>query len=151
MRAPRQESITLAAPLDAVFLAMLGVAQSDKSNRILAVHRQGAKLVLRSKAKMSNPKFIQLWVDDLGPSRTLHIVVGSDPRTNPAVLDGWANGKALKKFVEAVQGALDGSAPAPATPVANYYLSKKTEVPWVDSSQSPEIELDGDFLAMYSL
>lgn len=147
MRAPRQESLTLAAESDTIFLAALGVAQSDRANRILAVHRQGAKLVLRSKAKMSNPKLVQVWVDELGNARTLHVMVGSDPRTQAAILDGWANGKALKKFLEAVQGALDGSAPAPASPVANFYLHKKVEVPWVDPTQSPDIELDGGFLA----
>jgi len=66
-------------------------------------------------------------------------------------LDGRANEKALKTYLEAVQGAVDGSAPAPATPVANHYLQKKNEVPWVDPGQDPEIELDENILALYGL
>lgn len=151
MRAVRQESITIPQPADAVFQAALGVVQNNKSSHILAVHGEARKLIVREKAKMSNPKFQRIFVEDKGAESQLHLVVGTDPRSPKALLDGKANDKALKKFVEAVQGALNGSAPAPVTPVANHYVQKKTEVPWTDPAQEPEVELDGNFLAQYGL
>ena len=151
MRSPHQDAVTFSHPADEVFQAALGVAQGTKSNRVLAVHNGGRKLMLREKPKMSNAKFVQLQVEDQGGESKLHLVVGTDPRTPKALLDGRANAKSLKAYVAAVQGALDGSAPAPATPVADHYLQKKTEVPWVDPAQDPEVELDGNILAVYGL
>ena len=151
MRAPRHETVTLNQTPDAVFEAVLGVAQNAKNVRILAVHNQGRKLVLREKAKMSNAKFQQIWVEEQGSGSQLNIVVGTDPRTQKALLDGKANEKSLKKYVEAVQAVLGGSVSAPVTPVENHYLAQKTEVPWEDPEQDPQIELDGNILAMYGL
>lgn len=74
-------------------------------------------------------------------------MVGTDPRTPKALMDGKANDKSLKKYLESVQGALNGSVPAPVTPVANHYLQKKTEVPWTDPNADPQIEFDGNFVA----
>ncbi len=151
MRAPKQDAVTISQPADAVFTAALGVAQNTKNLRILAVHNEGRKLVLREKPKMSNPKFLQLWVVESGGASELRVVVGTDPRSPKALLDGRANGKFLQSFVDSVNGALDGSAPAPVTPVANHYVQKKDEVPWEDPEQDPQIELDGNLLAMYGL
>lgn len=149
MRAIRQDSIAIPQPADTVFQAALGVVQNTKNAKILAVHNEGRKLVYREHAKMSNPKFHQIGVEDQEPSSQLNVVVGTDPRSQKALLDGKANDKALKKYLESVQGALNGSAPAPTTPVANHYLQKKTEVPWDDPDQDPQIELDGHLLALY--
>lgn len=151
MRSVCQESVAIPKSGDAVFQAALGVAQNAKNARILAVHNEGRKLVLREKPKMSNAKFHQIWVEGQGDTAQLHIVVGTDPRTPKALMDGRANEKSLKKYLENVRGALDGSVPAPVTPVANHYLAKKTEIPWLDAKQDPEIELDGNILALYGL
>lgn len=151
MRSVKQDTVALPQAADAVFQAALGVVQNTKNHHVLAVHTQGRRLVVREKPKMSNPKFLQVWVEEQGATALLHLVVGTDPRTPKALLDGRANDKFLKGYVEDVQGALDGSAPAPASPVANHYLQKKTEVPWEDPAQDPEIELDGNFLALYGL
>lgn len=151
MRAPQHETITLQQPAGDVFDAALGVMQQAKNVRILAVHNGGRKLVGRERSKMSNPKFLQVWLDEDGGGTQMHVVVGTDPRSPKAMLDGRANGKSLGRYVEAVRGALDGSAPAPATPVADHYVQKKDEVPWTDPDQDPEIELDGNFVAMYGL
>ncbi len=151
MRAVRQQSLALSHPADAAFQAVLGVAQNDKSARILAVHTEGRRLLFRERSKMSNPKFHTIMVVENGDGAEVRTAVGTDPRSPKALLDGRANDKSLNKFLERVQGALDGSAPAPATPVANHYVAKKTEVPWEDPTQDPEIELDGNFLAMYGL
>ena len=151
MRAATQETIAISASPDAVFDAVLGVTQGNKNARILAVHNQGRMLVAREKAMLSNPKFHQVHVEGEGQQSQLVVVVGSDPRSQKALMDGKANAKSLKKFVESVQAALDGSEPAPSTPVANHYVQKKSEVAWVDPAQDPEIELDGNFVAMYGL
>lgn len=151
MRSAHQESIAISKPADAVFQAALGVAQNTKNACILAVHNEGRKLVVREKPKMSNAKFQQIWVEDKGDSAQLNVVVGTDPRTPKALMDGKFNEKSLKKYLENVQAALDGSAPAPVTPVSNHYLAKKTEVPWEDPEQDPQIELDGNILALYGL
>lgn len=151
MRAPQVGSTTFSTTADAVFQAALGVAQGDKSARVLAVHNEGRRVIFRMRAKMSNPKFHQVWVEAQAGATTLHAVVGSDPRSPGALLDGWANGKALKKYLAAVQSAVDGTSPAPATPVPNHYLQKKAEVAWTDPHREPEIELDGGCLALYSL
>jgi hypothetical protein len=108
VRSPKQESITVPAPPEAVFHAALGVAQNSKSVRILAVHNEGRKLVLREKAKLSNPKFHQIYVDGSAQQAQLNVVVGSDPRTPKAMMDGRANERSLKKFVESVRGARTG-------------------------------------------
>lgn len=150
MRSARQDSITYSArSADTVFEAALGVAQNTKNVQILAVHNEGRKLVVRQKGKMSNANFRQVWVEEQGVGSQLHVVVGTDPRTPKALLDGKINEKSLNKYLESVQGALDGSAPAPATPAANHYVQKKTEVRWDDPDQDPEIELDGNILALY--
>jgi len=149
MRAIRQETITVSQPADAVFQAALGVVQNNKIAKILAVHNEGRKIVLREQSKMSNRKFHHIWVEDQGGSAQLYVVVGTDPRTPKAIMDGKANAKSLKKFVESVQAVLNGSASAPVTPVANHYMQKKTEVPWSDPDKDPEIELDGNLVALY--
>ncbi|WP_375001373.1 hypothetical protein [Aeromicrobium sp. CTD01-1L150] len=151
MRAARHDSIDFSQPADTVFQAALGVQQNTKNVVVLAVHNEGRKLVVREKSMMSNRKFHQVWVEEKDAGSTLNVVVGTDPRTPKAMMDGKANDKSLKKYLQAVQGAVDGSAPAPVTPVANHYLQKKTEVPWTDPDADPEIELDGNIVAMYGL
>lgn len=151
MRSVKQDSVAFSQPADAVFQAALGVVQNTKSHHVLAVHNEGRKLVVREKPKMSNPKFLQVWVEQQGEGSQLHVVVGTDPRTPKALLDGRANDKLLKGYVGDVRGALDGSTPVQVTPVANHYLQKKTEVPWEDATQDPQIELDGNILALYGL
>lgn len=151
MRSVKQDSVTVSQSANAAFEAALGVVQHAKNHQLLAAHNEGRKLVVREKSKMSNPKFLQIWVEEKGEGAVLHVVVGTDPRTPKALLDGRANDKTLKAYVANVQGAVSGSAPAPATPVANHYLQKKAEVPWEDPDQSPQIELDGNVLALYGL
>lgn len=149
MRAPQTESLTVAESPDALFGAALGVVQNTKGLVILAVHNTGHRLVAREKGKFSNPKFYEIRVLGDAEAAELHVVVGTDTRSPKAVLDGKFNAKALGRFLERVRGALDGSVPAPASPVADHFLQGKTEVPWSDPEQDPEIELDGHLLAMY--
>lgn len=151
MRAVRQQSATIQQPADAVFQAAIGVVQNNKSSSILAVHNGARKLVVREKAKMSNPKLQMIFVEDKGGAAELHVTVGTDPRSPKALMDGKANDKALTKLLGAVDGAVTGSAPAPVTPVADHYVQGKTEVPWTDPSEEPDIELGGGFLAQYGL
>lgn len=151
MRAARQEAVDIPQPAGTVFQAVLGVVQNNKSAQILAVHSTGRKLVVREKAKLSNAKLQQIFVEDQGNAARVHIVVGSDPRTQKALLDGKQNAKSLAKLIENVQGALDGSAPAPATPVADHFLQNKTEVPWTDPNEDPQIELGGNLRAAFGL
>ncbi|MBG6098976.1 hypothetical protein [Nocardioides luteus] len=151
MRQAKEVSIRVSRDAGEVFEAAVGVVQGAKGRQILAVHNEGRKLVVREKPKFSNPKFVLVGVTADGAGSQMHVVVGADPRTPSALLDGTMNDRALKKFVEAVQAALDGSAPAPASPVTNHYLKKKTQVPWLDPNQEPEIELGGNLLAVYGL
>ncbi len=149
MRAPQTESMTVAQSPDPLFGAALGVVQNTKGLVVLAVHHAGRRLVAREKGKFSNPKFYEIRVLGGFESAELHIVVGTDPRSPKALLDGKFNAKALKNYLERLRGALDGSAPAPASPVDDHFLQGKTAVPWSDPDQDPEIELDGHLLAMY--
>lgn len=151
MRQARQDEVTVAAAPDAVFQAALGVAQNAKNDQILAVHNEGRKLVFREKAMMSNPKFVMVFVEGQGGSATLHIAVGTDPRSSKALLDGKANEKALQAYVEKVQNAVNGTDPIATEPMSNHYLQKKNEVPWTDADQEPDIEVGGTFKAMYGL
>ncbi|WP_141782423.1 hypothetical protein [Nocardioides albertanoniae] len=151
MRDTREMSVEVPESADAVFDAFLGVFQSTKSCKILAVHCEGRRLVIREKPWYSNPRFTLVAVDESGPGSQFHVVVGADPRTPAAILDGRLNARALTKLLVRVRAAVDGSEPAPASPVDNYYLQKKTQVPWVDVEQPPEIELGGNVLAMYGL
>lgn len=148
MRSIRSKSLP-APDADQAFLAALGVVQNTKNLDILAVHNEGRKLVAFERSKMSNPKIYVIAADDQ-PQPAVHIAVGTDPRTRKALLDGRANEKSATKFVEAVQGALDGTAPAPVTPVANHYKQKKNEVPWTDPSQEPDIDLGFSWLGLAS-
>lgn len=151
MRAVREDVVALSAAPDAIFQAALGVAQQTKGSQILAVHNEGRIVVFRWKNMMSNVKIVVARVGEDGGSAGLHVAVGADPRTPAALMDGMSNGKGLKKYIEAVQGALDGSAPVTTTPVSNHYVQKKTEVPWVDPNQEPDIQLGGNLRAMYGL
>lgn len=151
MRAVRGGAIALSESPDAVFQAALGVVQNTKSCKVLAVHNEGRKLVVTDRSMWSNKKIIVVNVDPEDGRTALYVAVGADPRTPAAVMGGWSNDRGLKKFVGRVQGALDGSAPAPVTPVANHYVQKKTEVPWADPHQEPDIQLGGNLLAMYGL
>lgn len=145
--------VALEVPEDAatVFHAALGVVQRAKNCKILAVHSEGWRLIVREKPWYSNPRFIVVGVEPRGAGSEFHVIVGADPRTPAALLDGRLNARALAKFLVRVRAAVDGSDPAPASPVGNYYLQKNTEVPWVDANQPPEIELGGNVLAMYGL
>lgn len=149
MRSPQTETLTVAESPDALFDAALGVVQNTKGLVILAVHKAGHRLVAREKGKFSNPKFYELRVLGDGDGARLDIVVGTDARSPKALLDGKFNAKALKGFLERLHGALDGSAPAPPSPVDDHFRQGKEEVPWRDPEQDPEIELDGHLLAMY--
>jgi len=116
------------------------VAQNGKNFEIWAVHNEGRKLIVFEKSKLSNAKVHLVGVRDGKPVTLVH-VVGSDPRSTPAVLDGRANKKAAKSFQESVSAVLDGSAQAPVEPVENFALQKKQRVPWIDADQEPEIDL----------
>ncbi|MFE6508848.1 hypothetical protein ACFVDI_17360 [Nocardioides sp. NPDC057767] len=151
MRDARDVAVEVPEDAETVFKAALGVVQKTKTCKILAVHNDGRRLVAREKPWYSNPRFILVGVDVNGSGSVFHVVVGADPRTPAALLDGRLNDRALTKFLERVRGAVDGSDPAPASPVGNYYLQHKTEVPWDDPNQLPEIELGGNVLAMYGL
>ncbi|MFT4187589.1 MAG: hypothetical protein QM621_03320 [Aeromicrobium sp.] len=151
MRAVRHESIAVSQSADAVFQAALGVVQNAKNTRILAVHDQARKIVTREKPKMSNAKFQEVWVQENGDGATLNVAVGTDPRTPKALLDGKFNGSSLAKLVENIQAVLAGTASAPVTPVPNHYLQKKEQVAWLDPNEDPQIELDGNLLALYGL
>lgn len=132
------------------FRAALGVVQNTKNLDLLAVHNEGRKLVAFEKSKMSNPKIYVLEVDDQGPKPTLQLAVGTDPRVRKAMLDGKFNEKSAGRFVDAVQGALEGTAPAPAAAVANHYVHKKEQIPWTDPEQEPDIDLGFSWLGLAS-
>lgn len=151
MRDARDVAVEVPEDAEAVFNAALGVVQKAKNCKILAVHSDGRRLIVREKPWYSNPRFIVVGVDVNGSGSTFHVIVGADPRTPAALLDGRLNDRALTKFLVRVRAAVDGSDPAPASPVGNYYLQKNTEVPWADPNQPPEIELGGNVLAMYGL
>lgn len=148
MRAPHQTDVSISSPADTVFDGALGVVQNTKNVRILAVHTEGRKLVAFEKSKMSNPKIFVIGVDEDGAQSTLHVVVGSDPRTRRALMDGKFNKTAAGKYVESVQAAVDGTAPAPSTPVTNHYVQKKNEVPWEDPNVEPDIDLGFSWLGL---
>lgn len=150
MKAIRQNSLTVEAPAPAAFQAALGVAQNTKNVDILAVHNEGQKLVAIEKSKMSNRKIYMVATESQGPNTVLHVAVGTDPRQRQAVLDGKFNAKSLSRFVDAVQGALSGAAPAPITPVPNHFVQKKEQVPWLDPNQEPDIELGFSWLGFAS-
>ena len=145
----RELAVEVTESADTVFQAALGVAQNNDNARILAVHNEGRRLIFREKPKMSNPRLQAIAVLEQGGGAQLRTRVGTDPRAQGALMDGKFNERALKKYLESVQNVLNGSATAPVTPVTNHYLAKKTEVPWDDPEQDPEIELDGNFLAMF--
>lgn len=141
MRSVRQSSTALPGSAADVFQAALGVVQNTKNLTILAVHNEGRTLIVLDKAKMSNAKIYVVSMEEVGQQATLHLAVGTDPRTQKALLDGRANDKAAARFVEAVRGSLDGTAPAPATPVTNHYVQEKNQVPWTDPDAEPDIDL----------
>jgi hypothetical protein len=151
MRDVKQQTVTFDLPPDHVFQAALGVLQNDKAVTLLAAHNGGRKLVARQKAKFSNPKFVLVFVEPAASAANLFVYVGSDDRSPKALMDGRANDKALARFVDDVRGALDGSRPAPVTPVPDHFVQKKNQVPWVDPDTDPDIELGGTFKAMYGL
>lgn len=150
MRAPHQIDLPLAAPPDAVFEHSLGVVQNTKNLHVLAVHTPGRRLVALEKSKMSNPKIYVISVDDQAGQGVLHVAVGSDPRTRKALMDGKFNKTAAGKYVESVQAALSGAAPAPSTPVPNHYVQKKTQIPWEDPAVEPDIDLGFSWLGLAS-
>ena len=151
MRSPRHDSTSFSEPPEVVFSAALGVVQNAKSATLLAAHNGGRRLIVREKPKMSNAKFLDIRVESDAGGTQLRMVVGADPRTPKALMDGKANEKALKNFFERVRGALDGSSPAPASPVADHFVQKNSQIPWSDPSQDPEIELGGNIRAAYGL
>ena len=151
MRSVRHDSTSFAEPPEVVFRAALGVVQHAGNATLLAAHNGGGRLIVREKPKMSNAKFLDVRVEPEEGLTRLRVAVGTDPRTPKALLDGRANEKSLKSYLERVRGALDGSNPAPASPVADHFVQKKAEVPWTDPGQDPEIELDGNIRAAYGL
>ncbi len=148
MGSARHEEITVSVAADEAFQGALGVVQHGKNFQLLAVHNQGRKLVALEKSKMSNPKVYAVQVVGEGAQPTIEVTVDTDPRQRKAMMDGKFNQKALSKFVEGVKGALDGSAPAPVTPVKNHYMQKKDQVPWTDPDQDPEIDLGFSWQAL---
>lgn len=151
MSSDRQETVSFPQPADAVFQALLGVVQNTKGTQILAAHNEGRILVFREKTMWSNPKIHVLAVKEQAGTSQLFASVETDPRGQKALMDGSMNQKSLNKLLEGVRAAVDGTAPVTATPVANHYLQKKNEIPWEDPEQPPDIELGGNFRAMYNL
>lgn len=140
--------MAVSVPADETFHAALGVVQNTKNLAILAVHNEGHKLVALEKSKMSNPKIYVIAVDGQGAESTLQLAVGTDPRVRKAMMDGKFNEKSAGRFVAAMNGALDGTAPAPATAVANHYMQKKSQVPWTDPNVEPDIDLGFSWLGL---
>ncbi len=151
MRSARHDSTTFSEPPEVVFRAALGVVQNAKNTTLLAAHNSGCRLIFREKSKMSNAKFVDVRVESEAGRTELRIVVGTDPRTPKALMDGMANEKSLRTYLERVRGALDGSSPAPASPVVDHFVQKRAEIPWPHPDQDPEIELDGNIRAIYGL
>lgn len=151
MSSHRLGSITVQQHPDAVFQAALGVLQNSKSTTLLAAHNGGRRLIARDRPRMSNPKIFNIVVADEDGASEVLISVDTDPRSPKALMDGRANEKALTRFLEGVQGALDGSAPAPASPVSDHFVQKKNQLPWSDPAQDPAIELGGALRAAYGL
>ncbi|MTD44519.1 hypothetical protein GKE82_09500 [Conexibacter sp. W3-3-2] len=140
MRSPCATDLPVDGPADEAFEAALGVVQNTKNLELLAVHREGRRLIAYEQPKLTNARIHMVVVHDGEPTVVTH-AVGNDPRTSAALLDGRFNRKAAQQFLEAVVAALDGSRPAPVTPVENHYMQKDERVPWTDPEQEPDIEL----------
>lgn len=117
----------------------------------MAVHNGARRLLVRETSLTSNAKFVVVWVDPEDSGSVIRVAVGSDPRTPASPFDGMVNGRALKAYLAGVRGALDGSVPAPVTPVADHYVRRGTEVPWDDPTVAPDIELGGSLRASIGL
>lgn len=142
MKTQCQETLTVKATPDDAFQAALGVVQNTKNFDILAVHVEGRQLVARKKPKTTNAKIFVINVtSEMQGQATINLVVDIDPRMRKAIIDGKVNKKSAGNYLEAVQGALNGSAPAPASPVKNHFMQKKEQVPWTDPSQDPDIQM----------
>lgn len=148
MRAVCEMAMPVPASVAQAFEAAIGVVQNTKSLTILAAHNEGRVLVAYESSKLSNAKIYVISVQEHDSQTVLGMSVGSDPRTSKAVLDGRFNKKSAIRFGQAVQGALDGTAPAPATPVPNHYMHKRAQVPWTDPDQEPDIDLGFSWLAL---
>ena len=150
MPAVHQSSSPCSAPAATVFQAALGVVQNTKSMKILAVHNEGRRLVALGKSMMTNSRIYVIGVDPEGTETALNVAVFADPRMREAALDGTFNKKAASKYVAAVESALSGDAPAPASPVPNHFMQKKNQIPWEDPNTEPDIQLGLSWLGLAS-
>ncbi|MFD4325806.1 hypothetical protein ACFWQC_14295 [Nocardioides sp. NPDC058538] len=140
MGSERARSADLDVTPEAAFQAALGVAQHEKKYEIRAVHNEGQALIIRQKTKaLSWPKVIMLRVHQKGSGSSVNVLVQNIPGGPTALLDGVFNGKIAEKYLGGIQGTLDGTVTAPATPVASHYVRDDgSELPWGDPDELPE-------------
>lgn len=134
MHAPKLKTWTTTAPASTVFDALLGVVQAGKYT-IFGVTNEHHKMLFASgKSALSWGQDYVAEVSEVDGRTQLDLVCGGVDGAPKALLDGMKNSKKADKVLAAVAAAVDGSAPAPATPVASFATNADgTTLPWTTS------------------
>jgi hypothetical protein len=121
MQKPKLSTTTYSATPQQVFDAVLGVVQHG-AYELVALDNDSHTLAFTSgKTALSWGQQYIATVEPAAAGQTqLQLMCGGVDGRPSALLDGWKNGKAGAKVVASVGAALDGSAPAPSTPVATF-------------------------------
>lgn len=140
MGSERARSADVVDAPEKVFRAALGVAQSEKKFEIRAVHNEGYALIIRQKTKaLSWPKIIMLRVHQNQSGSAVNVLVQNIPGGPSALLDGVFNGKIAERYLTDIQGVLDGTVDAVATPVHSHFVRDDgSELAWTDPDELPD-------------
>ncbi|MET1037695.1 MAG: hypothetical protein ABW075_05435 [Aeromicrobium sp.] len=120
MQKPKLITTTCTATAQQVFDAVLGVVQAGRYE-LVALDNDAHVLAFTSgKTALSWGQQYVATIETTAGGAQLQLMTGGVDGRPQALLDGWKNAKAGAKVVAAVGAALDGSAPAPASPVATF-------------------------------
>lgn len=138
MQAARKKTWSSNTTAEETFAALLGVVQNGKFE-ITALSNEHHKLMFTSgRTALSWGQEYVAEVVPAGNRATLNLECGGLDGRPKALLDGWKNGKAADKVLEAVQDVLTGTAIAPVQTRASFATVKDgTTTPW-DGQDLPE-------------
>lgn len=131
MQAPKNRTWLSDTTPEATFAALLGVVQNGKF-KIFALNNEHHKVLFTSgKGWLSWEQEYLAEVVPASGKATLNLQCGVVNGRPKALLDGWKNGKAADKMLEAVQSALAGGTSAPVQQQDSFSTTTDgSTIPW---------------------
>ncbi len=132
MHAPKKQTRTVQAPPEAVFNAVLGIAQRPKPYTLVGVNNEAQRIVFsRGLTGLTWGAIYLVGIEPAAGGVDVTVTVGGRDDAPKALLDGWKHNRAGAKWLDELEAVLAGTELAPHTPVESFLqLTEDERVPW---------------------